>query len=662
MVGEETNGGEGSSPRRSTFVPPADDTSSEDDVVAETLGSTSPEPTPSQVEPKQPVSDDPLAYPPAPLKQSVPVNIAVAEATDTESMMERLEAQIALQRAEEESFRAWADAVKESHPGFAEAIIAHERAIFDGAERTEFRLEPAEDTLSEMPDADDLNDGEPSTAIEDSTGSDALSQLAGDDLSSIHEPEDSPQLPDNSTDPVADPLAVAPATKARAPRPLSPTRWSLISTWQIALIPLLALTPGLWFVARGTDYSEALAALAVAALVVGLVIAGLTRSRTPLRDTFGSVGSLMPGVALMGLRLAVLALVVGWSSSVAAEIAALSGLWPGSAEQAQILAAALLGASAIVHLFFSAPVVRVTVWGSAVLGLLGSAALMWRTVPEIPTVPSWDTPDDAVAVLSAAAILVAAGVGLLAPLASNMAGLVAFRKVRAQGLWAGIASMVPLAALLGFVIVLASSTPEFAANVLADPVRTLAIGLGTWFPVPALLVLVIPFVGLLVVGLSAVTSSLQDMSVPAPRVVLAIAVAVLFVAAVFAGLVWSDVVSDAMPDLVTTLGVCFGAWAGITAMNAMLPGRPSGDRPLRVRAGNLLGLGVAVALGFGVTSSSVSWLSWQGYLVDFVTVEGLGVLAEGSMGVLLALAMGALFGLISFVFSLARKGNPRVGS
>ena len=662
MVGEEENGGDSFTRRRSTFVPPEDDAFSDDDLVAETLGSASSPATPPQVQSAQSAAEDPLAYPPAPIRQSVPAAVAVSEAADTETMMELLETQIALQRAEEESFRAWEDAVKESHPDFAEAIIAHERAIFDGAERTEFRLEPAEDTLSETPDADDLSDVEQSTAVEDSTVSDALSQLAGDDLSSIHEPEESPQLPDNSTDPVADPLAVAPATKARAPRPLSPTRWSLISTWQIALIPLLALTPGLWFVARGTDYSEALAAVAVAALVVGLVIAGLTRSRTPLRDTFGSVGSLIPGVALVGLRLAVLALVVGWSSSVAAEIADLSGLWPGSAEQAQILAAALLGASAIVHLFFSAPVVRVTVWGSAVLGLLGSAALMWRTVPEIPAVPSWDTPDDAVAVLSAAAILVAAGLVLLAPLASNMAGLVAFRKVRAQGLWAGIASMVPLAALLGFVIVLASSAPEFAANVLADPVRTLAIGLGTWFPVPALLTLVIPFVGLLVVGLSAVTSSLQDMSAPGPRVVIAIVAAVLFVGAVFAGLVWSDAVSDAMPDLVTTLGLCFGAWAGITAMNAMLPGRPSGDRPLRVRAGNLLGLGVAIALGFGVTSSSVSWLSWQGYLVDFVTVEGLGVLAEGSMGVLLALAMGALFALISFVFSLARKGNPRVGS
>mgnify|MGYP000241725624 CR=1 FL=1 len=662
MLDEEKNGGEDSFPRRSTFLPPEDDAFADDDVVAESLGSTSPESTPPHVVPEQPISDDPLAYPPAPIRQSIPAGVAVAGATDTVTMMERLEAQIALKRAEEESFRAWADAVKESHPDFAEAIIAHERAIFDGAERTEFRLEPAEDTLSETPDADGLNDVEQSTAVEDSAVSDALSELAGDDLSLSHEPEESPELPDNSTDPVADPLAVAPVTKARAPRPLSPTRWSLISTWQIALIPLLALTPGLWFVARGTDYSEALAAVAVAALVIGLVIAGLTRSRTPLRDTFGSVGSLIPGVALVGLRLAVLALVVGWSSSVAAEIADLSGLWPGSAEQAQILAAALLGASAIVHLFFSAPVVRVTVWGSAALGLLGSAALMWRTVPEIPAVPSWDTPDDAVAVLSAAAILVAAGLGLLAPLASNMAGLVAFRKVRAQGLWAGIASMVPLAALLGFVIVLASSAPEFAANVLADPVRTLAIGLGTWFPVPALLTLVIPFVGLLVVGLSAVTSSLQDMSVPGPRPVIAIVVAVLFVAAVFAGLVWSDVVSDAMPDLVTALGVCLGAWAGMTAMSAMLPGRPSGDRPLRVRAGNLLGLGVAVALGFGVTSSSVSWLSWQGYLVDFVTVEGLGVLAEGSMGVLLALAMGALFALISFVFSLARTGNPRVGS
>jgi hypothetical protein len=55
-------------------------------------------------------------------------------------------------------------------------------------------------------------------------------------------------------------------------------------------------------------------------------------------------------------------------------------------------------------------------------------------------------------------------------------------------------------------------------------------------------------------------------------------------------------------------------------------------------------------------------LSWQGYLVDFVTVEGLGVLAEGSMGVLLALAIGAFSAVMSFVFSMARKGNARVGS
>ena len=659
MVGEEKNGGESAHPRRSTFVPPADDTFSDDDVVAETLGSASPDAGPVQVGPKEPISDDPLAYPPAPLKQSVPVSIAVEGASDTASMMERLEVQIALQRAEEESFRAWADALRESHPAFAEAIIAHERAIFDGAERTEFHVEPVADTVLETPEANGRNDVAQSSFAEDGTENHAPEQLAGEaDLSPGQEPKESAPLPDNA--PVA--AAVVTATKARAPRVLSPTRWSLISTWQIALIPLVALVPGLWLVASGTDYSEALAAVAVAALVVGLVTAGLTRSRTPLRDTFGTVGSLIPGVVLVALRLAVLALLVWWSSSVSAEIAALSGWWPGSAEQAQIVAAALIGASAIVHLFFSAPVVRVTVWGSAVLGLLGSAALVWRTVPEIPAVPAGNVPDDAVAVATAAALLIAAGVALFAPLASNMAGLVAFRKVGAQGLWAGLASMVPLAALLGFVIVLASSAPEFAAKVLADPVRTLAIGLGTWFPVPALLALVIPFVGVLVVGLSAATSSLRDMSLPGPRLVLAIAMAVLFVAAVIAGIVWSDAVSHAVPDLVTTLGVCLGAWAGMTAMNATLPARPTGDRPLRVRGGNLLGLAVAVALGFGVVSSSVSWLSWQGYLVDFVTVEGLGILAEGSMGVLLALAMGALFAVISFVYSLARKGKPRVGS
>ncbi len=652
-MGDEEPGNNTSGPRRSTYVPPIDDSLADEDVIAEVAAQGAP-PAPSAAALPQPSADNSLVYPPAPVRRSLPPSAVFAEgdASDIAAMMDRLELQLVLKREEEEAFHDWSEQIRQSHPELAEAIIVHERAIFDGGQRQEFRIEPLAEETAEV-EAEAPSEPEKPAVI---AQEDIAEVLADEQESSSIPTEGDPKAGADDT-----PVVPAAARKpVRVPGVLSPTRWSLVSTWMIAVLPAGALTLGVWLVGGGADFSQAITATAIAAVILGLVIAGLTRARTPLRDTFGTAGSSVPGALVLVLRLSVLAVLVWWSSSLAANIAALSGWWPGSLEEAQIVAAVLMGGSAAAHLFVSAPVLRVTLWASATLGVLGAVALVVRTASKISVLPVWEVPGEAVAVLSVSALIVAVGVALFAPIAPNLAGLVAFRRVRAQGLWAALAATVPMAALVTFVVVLATSAPRFAQAFLEDPIRTLVVGLGTWFPVPALIALVLPFVGLLAVGLSSAASSLRDMSLPGPTTLIASIVTVLFGAAVLASFLWSDALREALPDLVTTLGVAIAAWAGVTAMNAMVPQRPSGHGTPAVRWGNLIGLAVAVALGLGVTSSSVSWLSWQGFLVDFVTVEGLGGLTQGSMGVLLALAAGALAALLSFVFSLARKGTPRV--
>ena len=62
---------------------------------------------------------------------------------------------------------------------------------------------------------------------------------------------------------------------------------------------------------------------------------------------------------------------------------------------------------------------------------------------------------------------------------------------------------------------------------------------------------------------------------------------------------------------------------------------------------NVAMLIVASAIGFGLTTASVAWLGWQGYLFGFLGVPLSSDLAASDLGVFVALILGILTPIIS---------------
>ena len=88
--------------------------------------------------------------------------------------------------------------------------------------------------------------------------------------------------------------------------------WPLVSTWGFALVPFLGVIAGVWVVGMGLSFFQALVVASVAALVIGFVVASLAKVSTPIQNTFGRVGSVLPALLMVVLRLMALALVLWW--------------------------------------------------------------------------------------------------------------------------------------------------------------------------------------------------------------------------------------------------------------------------------------------------------------------------------------------------------------
>jgi hypothetical protein len=69
-------------------------------------------------------------------------------------------------------------------------------------------------------------------------------------------------------------------------------------------------------------------------------------------------------------------------------------------------------------------------------------------------------------------------------------------------------------------------------------------------------------------------------------------------------------------------------------------------------------MGAAIGLGFGLVSSSVSWLSWQGYLVPVLDQLRLIDLSEAAAGVFVSFVFSALVALIAGL-GLRSKEAPK---
>jgi purine-cytosine permease-like protein len=239
------------------------------------------------------------------------------------------------------------------------------------------------------------------------------------------------------------------------------------------------------------------------------------------------------------------------------------------------------------------------------------------------------------------------------------------RATRSSGVvgWTTFGSSLAPVILLVFGVLLAGSSPKLNTAIANDPIGALASLLPIWFLVPFVIVAVLGLIGGAVLDIYSSGLALLSAGLRAPRYVAAgIDGVIMTVGAIYVVFFAPDFLGPFQGFLIT-LGVPIAAWCGIFIADIQLRKRDYADKELYDRRGRygsvrwtpILLVVVGTALGWGLVTSSVSWLGWQGYLLEAFGLGGKqGDWAFANLGVLVALVVGYV-GTLIFSRSAVRR-------
>ena len=429
----------------------------------------------------------------------------------------------------------------------------------------------------------------------------------------------------------------------------------LFWTWWAASIPLAGIIVGAWLMAIGNGLLQALVAT-VAGVLIGslpLIVGTVSGIRLGLpalivsRQAFGLVGNLVPAVLMLVVRLAVSALFIWAAVWIASGIYVQANLWRLDRVALEVILATV--AVVVVGTFVMAGrrIVSVLLWVSAGLSLVAAAVLVVLTW-DIPTRASivagdWNLP----LLVSSASIVAAILMILWAQSGADVARFSPSGAAAGRTTMVSIAAVIPPILFIGWGTILGASGRSWRSGVLADPFNAVLSLAPAWYPIPALVLLAIPLLGLAALALHSSSYAVMSLGVSITRYVAAAAVTVAAAAAVFAVLLILGDPTIYLVDVVRVVGVVVAAWTGVFVADALTrrtPLRPevllgaSGTYPA-VRIAPLAGFLVAIAAGWGFTVSAMPILSWLGYLVGPLADTGLINLAPYQLGVVVSLVL-----------------------
>jgi hypothetical protein len=593
------------------------------------------------------------------------------EASATTDLLMALERQVALKMEDEEAFESWSAVIRQLRPHDGQAIIVHERIIFDGGVPGPLVLPPEVDEV--------LSSDEPST---DEPGDD-VSEMEAGLLREIL--PDMPSASDTSVEEFddEDSIPVMPVNKERWPlaqaavEPLdsegsvadsasvaSPGTLALFFSWFVSAVPLVALSAAAYLVFRGLGVLEVAVGVASASVLTGLVIAQMARSaaRGPSRHlsaqpALSSVGGGVMAVILVLLRASVTLALLWVAQAVVVTVVLSSGLWTASTALLTLIASAFVAAVAIALALLGGRTLRVAMFVSGGLGVLGMAALIVIAAPDLNMGINLSWSSSAMPVLASVSLVLAGLLLMLGSLGGDQLRLSpsSARRTLVPGVISGLVSMVPLALMTLFFAWWAESSALTGLGLLADPIQTIIEGLPLWYPAPAILGLAMPLVGLASLVAYSAGSEVTRVGIPGDRRVHTVVVSVLIAAGLATLVILEFDVSSTLPDLVFTLGVVMAAWAGFVVVEGAMGTKGSHRPGIRLNPAPVIAMMLGVGLGLGATSSSVAWLSWQGYLFPLAEQAGLIDLGPAQPGVLLSLVSGAVVSFVAAAISLNKN-------
>ncbi len=498
-------------------------------------------------------------------------------------------------------------------------------------------------------------------------------------ISTIRVPEDQTVLLDN--EPVSPPAFRVEAAGTE-PTPLDQRvgrAARLFWLWFAANSSVLSLGLGATVFAVGMSLRQSivavLAGVALSFIPLGLTTLAGKRSGQPTmvisRATFGHLGNVLPAIiALLGRVFwgAVLLWLIASSIAVVLVGAELNGPLGEGALLLISLAVAFVVAALIAFTGY-ALIARFQLILSIVSGVLvvGFIAL---TVEYVDIAEALTVADGSWLRAVTGAVLVFSFIGLV--WANSGADLARYPRPGASGggsmLWATFGATLPSFLLIAYGALLASSNAGIASGFLVSPLDTLAMMLPLWYPVPLLAATTLSLLSGVVISVYSGGFALQSIGVRVRRqwsVLIVAALLAAFSAVIALG--FSGGVTDLFRDAATTLAVPTAAWAGIFAAETMIRNRRFESQSLVERGGiyadwrwgNVIGFVVISAIGFGLTTASVSWLGWQGYLFTALGVPLDSDLAGTDGGVLVALLLGILLPIVIGIPGIRKQEESR---
>jgi NCS1 family nucleobase:cation symporter-1 len=434
----------------------------------------------------------------------------------------------------------------------------------------------------------------------------------------------------------------------------------LFWTWWAASIPLAGIILGAWLMAIGNGLLQAVVATTVGVVLGSLpLIAGTVvgiRLGVPTliasRQAFGLAGNIAPAGVMLLVRLAVSALFLWAAVWMASGVYVQANLWRLERVALDVILATIAVVVVGSLVMAGRRFVSLMLWVSAGLSVAAAGVLIFLTW-DVPTRASVVAGDWNIALLVSSASVVAAIFMIVwAQSGADVARFGKPGKVVSGTTMVTLAALIPPATFIGWGVLLGASGRPWRSGVLADPFNAILSLAPAWYPIPALVLLAAPLLGLAALALHSSSYALMSLGFSMTRYSAGAVVTVVAAGIVFAVLM---VLGDPTPyfvDAIRVVGVLVAAWTGVFVADVLTRRRPitagvllgsSGSYP-SVRIAPLAGFVVAIGAGWGVTVSGQPVFSWLGYLVGPLTELGLVNLAPYQLGVALALA-------VSFVVS-----------
>jgi purine-cytosine permease-like protein len=418
-----------------------------------------------------------------------------------------------------------------------------------------------------------------------------------------------------------------------------------------------------------------LAGVALSFIPLGLTTLAGKRSGQPTmivsRATFGVVGNAIPALIALVTRVywgAVLLWLLASSVTIVLVGAGLDSVISG--RRLLLISLAIAFLVALLVAFAGYPLfARMQLVFSIVSGVL-IAGLIVFTWKYVNIAEALSTPDGSWTLTISGAVLVFSFVGLV--WANSGADLARYQRAGTSGagamLWATFGATLPTFVLIGYGALLAASDPAIAEGFVLAPLDTVARMLPEWYPVPLIAATTLSLLSGIALTLYSGGFALRAIGVRVRR-----QWSIIIVAVMLGGLALvltfgvTGGMSELFRDLATTIAVPTAAWAGIFGAEMMIRNRRFDSDSLVRRGGiyadirwlNVLALLVITGIGYGLTTATVSWLSWQGYGFTALGMPLSGELAASDLGVLVALALGILTPVIAGVPAIRRQEAAR---